>query len=212
MAKTLWGKVYYKDTYAGRLQEEPNGGIVFSYDSSYIQAKQPRIAHTLPLRAEPFLSEHGLHSFFDNLVAEGWFRNAQAKALGIDPKNRFSLLLGFGHDLAGAVAATARERRELLPAEIRGHGPGDRDDAGAAGTEPGADQLLPVFGCPSCLRTHPILVCLCPDRFPGRASKRCRGLAGAVEDGGKRAEVQRRSAGRPAKPAAHPADQEPDPR
>ena len=86
MANTLWGKIYYKDTYAGRLQEEPGGRVVFTYDPSYIQEKQPAIAYTLPLREEPFISERGLHPFFDNLVAEGWFRNAQAKALGIDPK------------------------------------------------------------------------------------------------------------------------------
>ena len=104
MAETLWGKVYYKDTYAGRLQEEPGGRIVFTYDSSYVQEKQPIIAHAFPLRVEPYPSEHRLHSFFDNLVAEGWFRNAQAQALGIDPKNRLSLLLGFGYDLAGAVS------------------------------------------------------------------------------------------------------------
>lgn len=104
MANTLWGKVYYKDTYAGRLQEEPGGRVVFTYDSTYIQEKQPAIAYTLPLRSEPFISERGLPPFFDNLVAEGWFRNAQAKALGIDPKNRFALLLGFGYDLAGAVS------------------------------------------------------------------------------------------------------------
>jgi len=104
MAKTLWGKVYYKDTYAGRLQEEPGGRVIFTYDPSYVHENQPPIAHTLPLRLEPFISERGLHPFFDNLVAEGWFRNAQAKALGVDPRNRFSLLLGFGHDLAGAVS------------------------------------------------------------------------------------------------------------
>lgn len=104
MAKILWGKVYYKDLYAGRLQEEPGGRMIFTYDQSYLDANQPAIAYTLPLRSQPFLSEGGLHPFFDNLVAEGWFRNAQAKALGIDPKNRFSLLLGFGHDLAGAVS------------------------------------------------------------------------------------------------------------
>jgi serine/threonine-protein kinase HipA len=112
MANTLWGKVYYRDTYAGRLQEEPGGRIIFTYDLSYIQEKQSAIAHTLPLREEPFISEHGLHPFFDNLVAEGWFRNAQAKALGIDPNNRFSLLLGFGYDLAGAVSVIDPEPRE----------------------------------------------------------------------------------------------------
>jgi len=112
MANVLWGHVYYKDAYAGRLQEEPGGRVVFTYDSSYIEAKQPAIAYTLPLRAEPFLSEYGLHSFFDNLVAEGWFCNAQAKALGIDRQNRFSLLLGFGYDLAGAVSVIDPEPQE----------------------------------------------------------------------------------------------------
>lgn len=104
MANILWGKVYYKDTYAGRLQEEPGGRVTFTYDPSYLEAKQPAIAYTLPLQSVPFISERGLPPFFDNLVAEGWFRNAQAKALGVDPNHRFSLLLGFGFDLAGAVS------------------------------------------------------------------------------------------------------------
>lgn len=111
MANILWGKVYYKDKYAGRLCEEPGGRIAFSYDHTYIQEKQPAIAYTLPLRHEPYVSEQGLHPFFDNLVAEGWSRNAQAKALSIDPKNRFSLLLGFGYDLAGAVSVIDPEPR-----------------------------------------------------------------------------------------------------
>ena len=112
MANTQWGKVYYKDTYVGRLQEEPGGRVVFTYDQSYIDGKNPAIAYTLPLRSEPFISEHGLHPFFDNLVAEGWFRNAQAKALGINSANRFSLLLGFGYDLAGLVSVIDPEPRE----------------------------------------------------------------------------------------------------
>lgn len=105
MARMLWGKVYFKDIYAGRLQEEPGGRCVFTYDPTYLASEQPAaIAHTLPLRAEAYVSERGLHPFFDNLMAEGWFRNAQARALGIDPGSRFALLLGFGHDLAGAVS------------------------------------------------------------------------------------------------------------
>lgn len=112
MASALWGKVYYHDTYAGRLQEEPGGRVIFTYDTSYLDSQQPAISYSLPLRREPFISEHGLHPFFDNLVAEGWFRNAQAKALGIDPRHRFSLLLGFGHDLAGAVSVVDPEPRK----------------------------------------------------------------------------------------------------
>ncbi len=112
MAKTLWGKVYYKEIYAGRLQEQPGGRCVFTYDSSYLQDKHPAIAHTLPLTKQPFISERGLHPFFDNLVAEGWFNKAQARALGVDPAHRFALLLGFGYDLAGAVSVIDPEPQE----------------------------------------------------------------------------------------------------
>ena len=112
MAKTLWGNVYFKDTYAGRLEEKPGGRCVFTYDASYLSDKQPAIAYTLPLRSEPYISERGLHPFFDNLVAEGWFRNAQARALGVDPSNCFALLLGFGYDLGGAVSVIDPEPQE----------------------------------------------------------------------------------------------------
>lgn len=104
MAKTLWGNVYYKEIYAGRLEEKPGGQVVFTYDGAYLAAKQPAIAYTLPLREASYISEYGLHPFFDNLVAEGWFKNAQARALGVDIRNRFALLLGFGYDLAGVVS------------------------------------------------------------------------------------------------------------
>jgi serine/threonine-protein kinase HipA len=112
MAKTLWGKVSFQDIYAGRLHEEPGGRMVFAYDDSYLEAKRPAIAHTLPLRSQPFISENGLHTFFDNLVAEGWLRNAQARALGVRPNNRFALLLGFGFDLAGAVSVIDPEEQK----------------------------------------------------------------------------------------------------
>jgi serine/threonine-protein kinase HipA len=104
MAASLWGKVYYNDTYAGELRQEPGDRCVFTYDPTYLEARNPAIAFTLPLRAEPFVNELGLHSFFDNLIAEGWLRNAQARALKIDTGNRFALLLAFGHDCAGAVS------------------------------------------------------------------------------------------------------------
>lgn len=119
MARTLWGKVYLKDVYAGRLWEEPGGRCVFAYDADYLDRGGAAIAHTLPPRAQSYVSERGLHPFFDNLVAEGWLRNAQARALGVDPANGFALLLGFGHDLAGAVSVEdpepqARTRAEQL--------------------------------------------------------------------------------------------------
>jgi len=133
MATTLWGKVYVHNIYAGiaaegepaatrpaipsiyagRLQEEPGGRCVFTYDETYRERANPvPIAHTLPIREEPFVSESGLPPFFDNLVAEGWLSRAQARALGVDPRNRFALLLGFGQDLAGAVSVEDTEPRE----------------------------------------------------------------------------------------------------
>jgi serine/threonine-protein kinase HipA len=104
MATTLWGNVYYKDIYVGRLQETPDRHYIFNYDTSYIDAGHPAIAYSLPIRPEPYISIQGLHPFFDNLVAEGWLSAIQARALGINPVNRFGLLLGFGYDLAGAVS------------------------------------------------------------------------------------------------------------
>lgn len=104
MASALWGKVYYRDTYAGELRQEPGGRCAFTYDPTYLEARQPAIAFTLPIQTEPIVNEQGPHPFFDNLIAEGWLRNAQARALKINPNDRMALLLAFGHDCAGAVS------------------------------------------------------------------------------------------------------------
>lgn len=37
MSSSLWGKIYYKDIYAGRLQEEPGNSYSFTYDASYLE-------------------------------------------------------------------------------------------------------------------------------------------------------------------------------
>ena len=104
MAATLWGKIYYGTRYAGVLEQRPGGGYAFTYDRSYLAANGPAIAHTLPLQEAPHRTEYGLPAFFDNLVAEGWLRDAQARALGVSRENRFALLLAFGNDCAGAVS------------------------------------------------------------------------------------------------------------
>ena len=104
MAAALWGKVYYNDLFAGELRQEPGGRCVFTYNETYLESGRPAVAFTLPPRSAPHICEQGLHPFFDNLVAEGWLRNAQAKALKVNPANRFALLLAFGRDCAGAVS------------------------------------------------------------------------------------------------------------
>jgi serine/threonine-protein kinase HipA len=103
MAVNLYGTVYYREALAGTLEQAPDGRYAFTYNLAYIGAGQPQIAHTLYLRFAPHYS-HGLHPFFDNLVAEGWLARAQARALGIRGDDRFARLLAFGADCPGAVS------------------------------------------------------------------------------------------------------------
>ncbi|MFC3052364.1 type II toxin-antitoxin system HipA family toxin [Kordiimonas pumila] len=103
MAVNLWGKVYYQDTFAGIISQEAGGRCSFEYDEAYLNSTLPAISFTLPKRSASHLHEDGLHPFFDNLCAEGWLKNVQARALGLRKNDRFALLLAFGSDLAGAV-------------------------------------------------------------------------------------------------------------
>ncbi len=113
MAQLLWGKVYFKDTFAGYLRQEPGERFLFTYDESYLNSNNPPISYTMPLSAEPFISEYGLHPFFDNLVSEGWLEHAQARLIGKRMWSRFELLLAFGLDLAGAVSIIDPEAVKL---------------------------------------------------------------------------------------------------
>jgi serine/threonine-protein kinase HipA len=112
MANLLWGRIYYKDHFAGILRQEPGERTSFTYHDSYLSSGQPSIAHTLPLQAAPFLSESGLPSFFDNLIAEGWLEEAQTRLLAKRRASRFELLLAFGQDCAGAVSVIDPEPQE----------------------------------------------------------------------------------------------------
>jgi len=114
MAVAHWGNVYYQDRFAGTLRQEPGGRCSFAYDDDYVDADGPAIAHTLPLEITTHYTEGGLPPFFDNLVAEGWLRNAQARALGVHPDDRLALLLSFGRDCAGAVSVVDPEPRDDL--------------------------------------------------------------------------------------------------
>ena len=113
MAQLLWGNVYYKDTFAGFLREEPGGRSSFIYDESYLEAALPSVSHTLPLRSEPYIEQSGLLPFFDNLVAEGWLEEAQTRLIGKRQASRFELLLAFGMDCAGAVSIIDPEAPEV---------------------------------------------------------------------------------------------------
>ncbi len=113
MANLLWGKIYYKDIFAGYIREEPGERVTFTYDSSYIEGGHPAIAHTLPVRTDLHISNNGLHPFFDNLVSEGWLEQAQSRLLGRREVSRVELLLAFGFDCAGAVSIIDPEPSDL---------------------------------------------------------------------------------------------------
>ena len=49
MADLLWGRVYYKEHFAGFLREEPGERTSFAYDATYLDSSNLAIAHTLPL-------------------------------------------------------------------------------------------------------------------------------------------------------------------
>lgn len=109
MAQNLWGKVYFKDKFAGYLNQEPGERYVFKYDQSCREA----ISVSLPLREEPYLNENGLHPYFDNLVSEGWLASAHTRLLGKRTASRFELLLAFGFDCIGAVSIVDPEPSEI---------------------------------------------------------------------------------------------------
>ncbi|MGB0935023.1 MAG: type II toxin-antitoxin system HipA family toxin [Alphaproteobacteria bacterium] len=113
MANLLWGKVYYKDQFAGYLRQEPGDSASFAYDASYIEKGWPQLSHTLPVRQEAYSNNSGLHPFFDNLVSEGWLEQAQARLLGRREASRFELLLAFGFDCAGAVSIVDPDPHKL---------------------------------------------------------------------------------------------------
>lgn len=113
MANLLWGKVYYKDIFAGILREEPGDRASFEYDPNYLNAGNPAISYTIPTESTMHISQTGLHPFFDNLVAEGWLEHAQSRLLNKRHVSRFELLLAFGYDCAGAVSIIDPEPARL---------------------------------------------------------------------------------------------------
>jgi len=141
MATNLWGKVYYQNTFAGILSQEAGGRCVFQYDESYIMGKNPAIAFTLPLQQAAFVHEDGLHPFFDNLVAEGWLRDAQARAIGVRKSNRFALLLSFGVDCIGAISIIDPDPTYQINVDLN-----DPKDMAALATRASLSGIQPKLG------------------------------------------------------------------
>lgn len=140
MAKQNWGKVFYQNTFAGILREEPGYRYSFTYDSTYLSGEHPAISYTLPLQEAPFITHERLPAFFDNLVAEGWLEEAQSRLLGKRSASRFELLLSFGHDCAGAVSVIDPDAITLHLNRINQNAPAEvavyRNRASLSGIQP----------------------------------------------------------------------------
>ncbi|NLX59110.1 MAG: phosphatidylinositol kinase [Phycisphaerae bacterium] len=98
--------VYFKNRLAGQLHET-DCGFVFQYDPVYLANGKP-ISLTLPVRAEPYVSEK-LPSFFEGLLPEGWYEEIVSKVLKVDPVDRFGMLLATCRDCVGAASIEPAE-------------------------------------------------------------------------------------------------------
>lgn len=100
---TRQGKVFFKNKFAGIIQETDSGTYLFTYDKSY--QKQPgaqAISLTLPLDTEVHEAKL-LFPFFDGLIPEGWLLDLSTKNWKLNPKDRMGLLLAACRDCIGAV-------------------------------------------------------------------------------------------------------------
>jgi len=96
--------VYYKDLFAGSLEKTADDSIVFAYDDTYRENRNPSISVSLPITQKSFTS-HELFPFFDGLIPEGWLLKLASDKWKLNPlKDRFELLLITCADCIGAVS------------------------------------------------------------------------------------------------------------
>ncbi len=105
------GKVYYKNFYAGIIEENEDG-FMFNYDQNYINSEKSQpISLTMPVRKEPYSSKM-IFPFFDGLIPEGWLLDIAEINWKINERDRMELLLTFCNDCIGAVRIE-REKMEI---------------------------------------------------------------------------------------------------
>lgn len=96
-------KIYYKDAFAGQL-DETDDGYRFSYDGDYLSSDGAEpISLTLPLSGEPYRAKT-LFPFFDGLIPEGWLLDVALRNTDISALDRMALLLLCCKDCIGAVS------------------------------------------------------------------------------------------------------------
>ena len=108
------GHVRFKAENAGVLEETPQGGSVFTYLDGWSET----IACVLPIDNRQVSWSPGLHPVFQNLGAEGWLREQQARAGRVEEEDDFGLLLRYGEDCIGAISITPIDNGKHL-AEVQ---------------------------------------------------------------------------------------------
>ena len=95
--------VWWNASHVGRVSAEPERGLVFVYDPTWVaDGRKPPISTSLGKRVEPY-GAAVTRQVFGSLLPRGSARLAVAKALGISTTHSFRLLEALGGDLAGAL-------------------------------------------------------------------------------------------------------------
>ena len=97
-------KIYYKESFAGKLVETNEGEYIFQYDDQYIDNHPTEfITFSMPVSSKPF-REKRLFPFFEGLIPEGWLLDIAAKGWKINPNDRMGLLMACCKNCIGAVS------------------------------------------------------------------------------------------------------------
>ncbi|MEQ1664874.1 MAG: type II toxin-antitoxin system HipA family toxin [Bdellovibrionales bacterium] len=150
--KITTAQICLRNQLAGILKRVSEVEYSFQYDSSYLQKSKIQIATSLPLREEAYKSKK-LHSFFDNLIAEGWLLHHTEKVFHIDKANRFALLMATGNAPIGAVTVHPLDASGKIIDFINLF----RDDLDSKKMSLYTAATMTNFvRCPGCLRPSPL--------------------------------------------------------
>ena len=95
--------VYLGEKLAGYLTSTADKGVVFSYDSIYLNAGHPPISLSLPLGANEFTQRECL-PFFEGLLPEGDVKRRISDYLHISETSTLKLLQELGGECAGLIS------------------------------------------------------------------------------------------------------------
>ena len=118
-------KLSLHDNLVGYLAGFQNGRNVLVFAEAFIAdtsrptfslTTQPNFPNVDKRLSEPWARNQRLHPILSNLLPEGALRELLAQELKIHPDNEFQLFSYLGHDLPGALIASA-----MLPDEVPGY-------------------------------------------------------------------------------------------